>query len=143
MAAPANLIIHHFTLLHVPCGISRPSFSDPSYDDVKAQPPTGCIPRNVGDMFALRCQRSALTLLEAVADVCAEVRSHHGILLTDLGVEKLWEWSTDGPNGFGATILSQLLLMAAERAAPLGYSIEDLTGFLSTATSRHVVRSDE
>ncbi|HEX3781879.1 MAG TPA: hypothetical protein VHX38_19615 [Pseudonocardiaceae bacterium] len=65
--------------------------------------------------------------------MCAEVKDAHGIELNDLGIEKLWEWSGDGPDGFGATIVGQLLLMALERGQQIGYSVDDLADFLHTA----------
>ncbi|MCK2245411.1 MULTISPECIES: hypothetical protein [unclassified Crossiella] len=130
-------VIQQFTLLHCPCVPPDPRFDDPCHDAIKASPPVGCTPVEVGGLFGLDCRREAPTLLEAVAAVCAEVTSAHGIALRDLSVEKLWEFSCDGPNGWGATIVGQLLLMAAERGALLGYSIEDLIGFLSTLDSAH------
>lgn len=129
--------IHDFMLLHVPCGTARPGFTDPVYDSIKARPPAGCVPQDIDGIFSLQCRRSAPTLLNAVADVCREVHTQHGILLTDLGLEKLWEWSSDGPSGFGATVVCQLLLMAAERASTLGYSADDLVDFLAVATTHN------
>jgi len=125
---------HEFILLHYPCQYPVPRFDDPRYDAIKASPPTGCTPENFNNMFGLQCQRTAPTLLDAVAEVCAEVNTTHGILLNDLGLEKLWEFAPDGPNGFGATLIGQLLLMAAHRASLLGYTTEDLTRFLNTVT---------
>lgn len=72
-------------------------------------------------------------MLDAVAGVCAEVRAGHGFLLTDLGVEKLWEFMGDGTDGYGAMITGQLLLMAVHRAELLGYSTDDLVRFVSAA----------
>lgn len=53
--------------------------------------------------------------------------------MSDLGIEKLWEWSQDGTDGWGAEIVGQLLLMAAERGPKLGYDVDDLVRFLRTA----------
>ena len=89
---------------------------------------TGTIPGMA--LFGLRCRRTTLTLLDAVGEVCDEVNTEHGIRLNDLGIEKLWEWTSDGPDGFGATIAGQLLLMAAHRAHLVGYSTADLVRFL-------------
>jgi hypothetical protein len=50
-----------------------------------------------------------------------------------LGIEKLWEWSPDGTDGWGAKIVGQVLLMAAERGPRLGYGVDDLVRFLRTA----------
>jgi hypothetical protein len=125
---------HEFVLLHYPCQYPMPRFDDPRYDAIKASPPAGCTPDNFNNVFGLQCQRAAPTLLDAVAEVCAEVNATHGILLNDLGLEKLWEFTSDGPNGFSATLVSQLLLMAAHRASLLGYTTDDLTRFLNTVT---------
>ncbi|WP_251015319.1 hypothetical protein [Streptomyces sp. ISL-99] len=89
--------------------------------------------REFGEYFGLRCVRPGTTLLEAVGVVCAEIRAEHGLLMTDLGIEKLWESSSDGTDGWGAEIVGQLLLMAAERGPKLGYSVDDLVRFLRTA----------
>ncbi|GAA5119702.1 hypothetical protein [Haloechinothrix salitolerans] len=64
--------------------------------------------------------------------MASEVAAAHDLLLTDLGVEKLWEWSADGSDGFGATVIAQLLLMATHRAHQLGYTTADLVTFLTT-----------
>ncbi|WP_225987180.1 hypothetical protein [Streptomyces spectabilis] len=54
--------------------------------------------------------------------------------MTDLGVEKLWEWSSEGgTDGWGAGIVGQLLLMAAERGLALGYRPAELVAFLRRA----------
>ena len=124
--------VHDFVLLHCPVDELPPRFEDPRYDAIKATPPAGCEPSDFDGLFGLSCSRDAPRLLDAVREVCAEVRASHGFLLNDLGIEKLWEWSPDGPNGFGATITGQLLLMAAHRASQVGYTTEDLVTFLST-----------
>ncbi|MFI5985406.1 amidase [Streptomyces sp. NPDC051555] len=124
-----------FRLLHCPVdGVA--GFDDPRYDAIRADPPPGCAVEEVGGYFALRCERSGARLLDAVAEVCGEVRTRYGLLMTDLGIEKLWEWSADGPDGWGAEIVGQLLLMAAERGEQLGYGVDDLVRFLRTATGR-------
>src|SRR5262249_1788686 len=121
---PTAMPIHEFNLLHYPCRYPATRFDDPRYDTIKASPPAGCVPENFDEVFGLQCRRAAPTLLDAVAEVCAEVNATHGILLNDLGLEKLWEFAPDGPNGFGATVTGQLLLMAAHRASLLGYTTE-------------------
>lgn len=68
-----------------------------------------------------------------MAPLCGEIRAGYGLLMTGLGIEKLWEWSQDGPDGWGAEIVGQLLLMAAERGPKLGYDVEDLVAYLRTA----------
>jgi hypothetical protein len=126
---------HDFQLLHVPQEWPGPSYDDPRYDTIKADPPAGCVPEDFGGLFGLRCQRVAPTLLDAVAEVCHEVKTKHGLVLSDLGIEKLWEWSADGRDGFGATIVGQLLLMASSRGQLLGYDVEDLVRFLRTVAA--------
>ena len=126
---------HDFQLLHVPQEWPGPSFDDSRYDAIKADPPIGCVPEDFGGLFGLRCQRTGPTLLDAVAEVCHEVKIKHGLIMSDLGIEKLWEWSSDGRDGFGATIVGQLLLMASSRGQLLGYDVEDLVRFLRTASA--------
>ncbi|MET9511016.1 amidase [Streptomyces flavidovirens] len=123
---------HRFSLIHCPVD-EYPRFQDPRYDALRACPPDGCEVREFGEYFSLRCVRPGATLLEAVGVLCAEIRAEHGLLMTDLGIEKLWEWSSDGTDGWGAEIVGQLLLMAAERGPKLGYSVDDLVRFLRTA----------
>jgi hypothetical protein len=127
--------MHELILLHYPVGPTRPGFDDPRYDEIKAHPPNGCSPEDFESVFGLRCRRSAPTLLDAVAAVCAEANAAYGIQLNDLGIEKLWEWAPDGRDGFGALVVGQLLLMAAHRGELLGYSVDDLTRFLHAATA--------
>ncbi|MBT2480273.1 amidase [Streptomyces sp. ISL-94] len=121
-----------FTLIHCPVG-DWPGFGDARYDRLKARPPQGCAVEELGGYFALRCERPGVRLLDAVAETCREIRGEYGVLMTDLGIEKLWEWSADGTDGWGAEIVGQLLLMAAERGPKLGYDVEDLVRFLRTA----------
>ncbi|WP_405439851.1 hypothetical protein OG373_22120 [Streptomyces avidinii] len=116
-----------FTLIHCPVG------ERPSYERIEARPPRGCVVEYVGGYFGLRCERPGARLLDAVAETCREVRTEHGLLMSDLGIEKLWEWSQDGTDGWGAEIVGQLLLMAAERGPKLGYGADDLVRFLRTA----------
>ncbi|MFD4892898.1 hypothetical protein ACFWNL_21285 [Kitasatospora sp. NPDC058397] len=59
---------------------------------------------------------------------------HHGVLLNDLGVEKLEEWSNDGLNGFGAETVAQHLLLAVYRADLLGYTPDALVRFIRAVT---------
>ncbi|UQX02286.1 hypothetical protein [Streptomyces sp. RerS4] len=122
-----------FTLVHCPAG-EYPGFEDARYDAIKARPPMGCVVEQVCGYFGLRCERPGARLLDAVAQTCGEIRAGHGLLMTDLGIEKLWEWSADGLDGWGAEIVGQLLLMAAERGPKLGYSTDDLVRFLRAAT---------
>ncbi|MFD7260613.1 hypothetical protein [Streptomyces sp. NPDC059874] len=123
-----------FTLIHCPVG-ECPEFEDTRYDGVKARPPQGCVVEEIGGYFGLRCERPGARLLDAVAGTCAQIREEHGLLMNDLGIEKLWEWSADGPDGWGAEIVGQLLLMAAERGPRLGYGVDDLVRFLRTAAA--------
>lgn len=128
---------HRFSLIHCPVG-PRPGPDAGVYDALRAAPPEGCVVEDFGHYFGLHCERPGATLLEAVGVLCAEIRERHGLLMTDLGIEKLDEWSSDGTDGWGATILGQLLLMAAERAPELGYGPEDLVGFLRRVTGDRV-----
>ncbi|WP_123556217.1 amidase [Kitasatospora cineracea] len=98
-----------------------------------SSPPDGCVPAVDGLPF-LECSREADTLLEGIANVVGEARARHGILLNDLGVEKIQEWSRDGLNGFGAETVAQHLLLAIYRGGLLGYAPEDLVRFIRTAT---------
>ncbi|WP_329065158.1 amidase [Streptomyces sp. NBC_01429] len=123
---------YEFNLLHC-LAEGLPDLDDPRYAPVKAAPPPGCSAGRYGDFFCLRCERQGQNLLDAVAPVCAEVRAASGVLMTDLGVEGLWEWKADGRDGHGATVVAQLLLMAAERASLIGYGVDDLVRFLRTA----------
>lgn len=121
-----------FTLIHSPVA-EHPGFDDPRYEGLKSRPPEGCEAEDVGGYFGLRCERPGARLLDAVGETCREIRAEHGLLMSDLGIEKLWEWSQDGTDGWGAEIVGQLLLMAAERGPRLGYSADDLVRFLRTA----------
>ncbi|KPI04747.1 hypothetical protein OV450_4115 [Actinobacteria bacterium OV450] len=123
---------HRFTLVHSPVG-RAPGHADPRYDAIKARPPRGCVPEELVGCFALRCERPGARLLDAVGELCGEVRTGYGLLMTDLGIEELWEWASDGTDGWGAEIVGQLLLMAAERGPRLGYGVDDLVRFLRTA----------
>ncbi|HET6358276.1 amidase [Streptomyces sp.] len=120
-----------FSLFHDPVE-EFPHSDDPRYDAIKAHPPEGCEVSNSDGSFGLRCVRPGATLLDAVGTLCAEIRNEHGLLMTDLGIEKLEEWSPGGTDSWGAEIVGQLLLMAAERGPKLGYSVDDLVRFLRT-----------
>ncbi|MGW7071464.1 amidase [Streptomyces sp. NPDC054855] len=113
--------------------MGRVASDDPRYAAITAAPPAGCTAERFGEYFGLRCERPGATLLDAVGELCAEIRAEHGLLMTDLGIEKLWEWSSDGTDGWGAEIVGQLLLMAAERGPKLGYDVDDLVRFLRRA----------
>ncbi|WP_234319323.1 amidase [Streptomyces sp. NRRL S-237] len=121
-----------FTLVHCPLE-GYPGFDDPRYEGLRAAPPQGCAVEDFGGCLGLRCERPGGRLLDAVAELCAEIRIGYGLLMTGLGIDKLWEWSEDGTDGWGAEIVGQLLLMSAERAPKLGYGVEDLARFLRTA----------
>ncbi|MFI9028719.1 hypothetical protein [Streptomyces sp. NPDC053560] len=121
-----------FRLIHCPPG-EQPGVDDRRYDTLKARPPEGREVRNLGGYLALCCERPGDGLLDAVAEVCAEIRAEHGLLMSGLGIEKLDEWCEDGTDGRGAEIVGQLLLMAAERGPRLGYDVQELVRFLRTA----------
>ncbi|MFB6616280.1 hypothetical protein ACFCV9_19070 [Streptomyces sp. NPDC056367] len=123
-----------FTLLHCPVG-ECPEFEDARYEGLKARPPQGCSVEEVGGYFGLRCERPGARLLDAVAETVREVHREHGLLMNDLGVEKLWEWSADGTDGWGAEIVGQLLLMAAERGPRVGYGADDLVRLMRRAAA--------
>ncbi|WP_240627501.1 DUF572 domain-containing protein [Streptomyces scopuliridis] len=129
-----DAVTHRFSLVHCSAD-SSPDFDDPRYDGLKARPPEGCTVVRFEAYFSLRCVRRGATLLDAVAPLCAEIRAEHGLLMTDLGIEGLWEWASDGTDGRGAEVVGQLLLMAAERGPLLGYSLDDLVRFLRTAAA--------
>ncbi|WP_406183427.1 hypothetical protein [Streptomyces sp. NBC_01006] len=129
---PSASGVQRFTLIHWPVGESA-RFEDARYDGLKARPPQGCAVEEIGGRFGLRCERPGARLLDAVGELCGEIRAEYGLLMTDLGIEKLWEWSADGTDGWGAEIVGQLLLMAAERGPRLGYGVDDLVRFLRTA----------
>ncbi|MFD3542138.1 amidase [Streptomyces sp. NPDC058662] len=130
--APARPGWQRFTLVHCPVE-GYPGFDDPRYEGLRASPPRGCAVEDLGGCLGLRCERPGGRLLDAVAELCAEVRTGHGLLMTGLGVDRLWEWSADGTDGWGAEIVGQLLLMAAERGPKLGYGVADLADFLRSA----------
>ncbi|MFJ8163544.1 hypothetical protein ACIRBY_21835 [Streptomyces sp. NPDC096136] len=123
---------HRFTLVHRPVD-DYPAPDDPCYAALRARPPGGCVPEEADGCFALRCERPGARLLDAVAATCAEIRDGYGLLMADLALARPEEWSADGSDGWGAEAVGQLLLMAAERGPKLGYSVEDLAGFLRVA----------
>lgn len=103
---------------------------DPRYNAIKANPPQGCSTGDFVYSFGIECVRPGTDLLDAVSTTRAEIRKTHGLLLADVGVEKVDEWSSDGKDGWGARILAQLLLMAIERALLPGYTSDDLVRFI-------------
>ncbi|OEU87481.1 hypothetical protein DB35_24010 [Streptomyces abyssalis] len=120
---------HRFDLIHCP-PVEVPPLDDPRFAALRVSPPEGCVAADFGAYFGLKCERPGPRLLDAVAQVCAEIRSEHGLQMTDLGIQKMWEWCSDGTDGWGAEIVGQFLLMAADRGTELGYSVEDLVAFL-------------
>ncbi|MEU3407256.1 hypothetical protein ABZ766_25395 [Streptomyces sp. NPDC006670] len=130
---------HRFTLVHRPVD-DCPGPDDARYARLRARPPEGCVAEEAGGCFALRCERPGARLLDAVAATCAEVREGYGLLFADLGIARPEEWAADGTDGWGAEAVGQLLLMAAERGPKLGYSVEDLAGFLRAAAGAGAVR---
>jgi hypothetical protein len=136
---------HEFVLLHYVLSPPASGYDDPRYDALKpphqqaapqptstgysAWTATGQPERHHSSRLKppdpARCRRRALQ------------RDQHGSRHPDdrSGIEKLWEFVADGHDGFGASLLAQLLHMAAERARLLGYTIDDLTEFLHTATA--------
>lgn len=121
---------HRFALLDTWISAGDARSDDPRYTAIKSALPQGCSVGDFGNSFGLECVRPGADLLDAIAGTCAEIRETHGFLLADVGVEKVEEWSSDGKDGWGATILAQLLLMAVERGQLLGYTSEDLVRFI-------------
>ncbi|MEV0840841.1 hypothetical protein AB0I55_14935 [Actinocatenispora sera] len=126
LADPSGRAVHGFVLLFVPLGPAG------DYRAVRSSPPSGC--RWFGaELPGLRCVRPGPTRLAAIADTVAELRAGYGLAAeaSDLGFEKLWEWSSDPEHG--TDLVAQLLLMAAQRAGQLGIGPGELTDFLQTA----------
>lgn len=121
-------MIHEFELLYSPFGGESPHFDDPVYDRLKAGTPPGCVVTRRKDVLWLSCRRPGDTRLTAIADTVVEVHALTGLLMTDMGFVKLWEWF--GPDERKAELVAQLLMMACERATAVGISVEDLTGFV-------------
>ncbi|MFE3825808.1 amidase [Streptomyces sp. NPDC059092] len=134
VASRTHRPLHRFRLIHCEAE-GAPDFYAPRYGVLRSAPPQGCSVEPYGDYFCLRCERPGVTLLAAVAVLCAEIREEYGVLMTDLGIEGLWDWTADGTDGRGAAIVGQLLLMAAERGPLLGYDVDDLVEFLRTAAA--------
>lgn len=130
--APPPPGFHRFALLHD--GFGDGGFADERYESLRTRPPRGCEPDDRG-CFALNCERPGASLLSAVADTVAEIRREHGLVMNSLGVEKPdeWfadDWFADDSSGYGAQIVAHLMLMAAHRAALLGYGRKDLVRLL-------------
>ncbi|ANS69254.1 hypothetical protein SLINC_7030 [Streptomyces lincolnensis] len=123
----------------VPAGFHRFALVDDAFDGVgfggaryaslREDPPVGCVPVDWGRL-ALKCERPGATLWDAIADTVSEVRCEHGVVMNSLGIEKADEWFDARKDGYGAEIAAQLLLMAAQRAALLGYGRQDLIRLL-------------
>lgn len=118
---------HRFALVHD--AFDGGGFGGARYASLRENPPAGCVPVDWGG-FALKCERPGATLWDAVADTVSEVRRAHGVVMNSLGIEKTDEWFDATKDGYGAEIAAQLLLMAAQRAALLGYGREDLIRLL-------------
>ncbi|MEV0537304.1 hypothetical protein [Kitasatospora sp. NPDC050463] len=137
------MIVHCFTLA-TSVGPSA-AVSAGAFDRLAADPPTGCVfePQLYPGVPGLRCEREAPTRFEAISEVVGEVRIRHGVLLDDLGIEKLAEWSDDRPddpdqsgelgNTWGRDIAAQALLLGIERFLRLGYDVTDVRSFVDRA----------
>ncbi|MEV6071041.1 hypothetical protein AB0L82_31225 [Nocardia sp. NPDC052001] len=125
---------HRFTLIDSLINSEGATPDDPAYTAIRSSPPEGCVPEPLTHCFSLECTRQGTDLLDAISTTCAQIHKDHGLLLTDIGVEKVDEWVTDGKDGWGARILAQLLLMSVERARLLGYTPDDLTRFIHQVT---------
>ncbi|MFF0461903.1 hypothetical protein [Streptomyces mexicanus] len=121
---------HRFCLMDDSFGAE--GFQDARYADLRARPPEGCVPVDMGG-FALECERPGKSLLDAVASTVAQVRREHGLVMNSLGIEKPQEWLGNDRNGYAAQIVAHLVLMAAHRAALLGYGRKDLVRLLDAA----------
>jgi hypothetical protein len=124
---------HRFGLAHE--AFDDGGFTDARYASLRDNPPSGCVPADWG-YFALECERPGATLLDAVTDTVAEIRREHGLAMNGLGIEKPGEWFDVDKDGYAAEIVAHLLLMAAHRAALLGYGRDDLARLLD-AVSGH------
>ncbi|MFG2848677.1 hypothetical protein ACGF12_36805 [Kitasatospora sp. NPDC048296] len=81
--------------------------------------------------------------MHAVFTVVSEVHAAHGLLLDDLGVEKLSEWIADGagqpdsPAGIhAADTAAQALLLAVDRLQRLGHHAADIETFTDLVLAR-------
>lgn len=122
--------LHRFALVHDEFGDG--AFGHERYEGLRLHPPSGCEPVDWGG-FALKCERPGRTLLEAVSGTVTEIRRAHGLVMNSLGVEDPGEWLGDDKDGYGAQIVAHLMLMAAHRAALLGYGRKDLVRLLDAA----------
>ncbi|MEU6862036.1 hypothetical protein ABZ924_01965 [Streptomyces sp. NPDC046876] len=139
-------MIHTFTLVDPWPGYGRADRSLPeAFTALAAAPPEGCTydPLVWGQYPGLKCGIEAPTRFEAVARVAGTVFREHGILLYDLGVEKLYEWSADDPsdpersgeqgNTWGRDIAAQLVLTGLDRMLKLGYTPAEARHFVDRA----------
>ncbi|MFJ6381441.1 amidase [Kitasatospora sp. NPDC092039] len=108
------------------------------WQQLQASPPAGCtyVPEVFPRTPGLRCEREASARLEAVSGVVGEVYAAHGLLLDDLGVEKLSEWIGDGTDQPGspagihaADTAAQALLLAIDRFRRLGHGADTVKAF--------------
>ncbi|WP_328767412.1 hypothetical protein [Streptomyces sp. NBC_00286] len=123
---------HRFALVHDEFGGA--GFDDERYARLRENPPSGCEPDDWG-CFALECERPGATLLAAVTDTVAEIRREYGLVMSSLGIEKPEEWYGEGKDGFKGRVVAHLLLMAAHRAALIGYSRDELVALLDAAST--------
>ncbi|MEV7026689.1 hypothetical protein [Kitasatospora sp. NPDC093558] len=134
--------VHHFTLT---ASLGTDAAAAEVWQQLKASPPTGCtydsevLPQTPG----LYCEREASTRLEAVFGVVGEVHASLGLLLDDLGVEKLAEWfgnSTNQPDSptriYATDIAAQALLLAVDRLRRLGHDADDIKAFTDLLLGR-------
>ncbi|MFE6049895.1 amidase [Kitasatospora sp. NPDC056446] len=134
--------VHTFTLT---ASLGTDAATAEVWQQLKAAPPAGCtyVPEVYSQTPGLRCEREASTRLEAVFGVVGEVHASHGLLLDDLGVEKLSEWicdgigQPDGPTGtYAADIAAQALLLAIDRLRRLGHGADGIKAFTDLALGR-------
>ncbi|MFE5587315.1 hypothetical protein [Kitasatospora sp. NPDC056531] len=115
------------------------------WKQLKASPPAGCTydPAVFAQTPGLRCEREAPTQVHAVFAVVGEVYTSTGLLLDDLGVERLSEWISDGadqpgsPAGIHATdTAAQALLLAIDRLRRLGHDTDGIATFTDPVLGR-------
>lgn len=114
---------YHFVLT---CALGREAI-DPAFDTAHHTYPAGCIPTELGGRFALICDRPGRNLLHAIGATVAEILHLYGlpmITAISLGLPDIPR-NTDPDE-----VLAALLLLAVWRGTALGYSMDELAGFL-------------
>lgn len=114
---------HHFVLVDA---LEREAIN-PAFDLAHATYPAGCIPTEVGNRFALICDRPGRNMLHAIGATVAEILHLYGLpFTTDLALRMPDVGRVEDPD----EILAALLLLAAWRGAAIGYNMAELAAFL-------------